>query len=102
MHKWLFALGYISITTRAVLVAPNTTTTWQDIDATLGFRAARPPTERDTFLDDLVAKLTVPELGIVILNTHSGLALIIYIVHQLHLMFADNVIGPKSQNELYG
>lgn len=23
-------------------------------------------------------------------------------VLQLHLMFGDNVIGPKSENELYG
>ncbi len=41
--------------------------------------------DKETFLDDLVDKMTIPEL-----------------VMQLHLMFADNVVGPRSDNELYG
>ncbi|KAI9710588.1 MAG: hypothetical protein M1820_002724 [Bogoriella megaspora] len=40
--------------------------------------------ERDAFLDNLVNNLTVSEL-----------------VLQLHLMFADNIVGPKSDNGLY-
>ncbi|KAK0219542.1 glycoside hydrolase family 3 protein [Armillaria nabsnona] len=40
--------------------------------------------DKDVFLDDLVNKMTIPEL-----------------VMQLHLMFADNVVGLKSENELY-
>ncbi|PBK80691.1 glycoside hydrolase family 3 protein [Armillaria gallica] len=40
--------------------------------------------DKDLFLDDLVNKMTIPEL-----------------VMQLHLMFADNVVGPRSENELY-
>ncbi|KAK0205764.1 glycoside hydrolase family 3 protein [Desarmillaria ectypa] len=40
--------------------------------------------DKDVFLDDLVNKMTIPEL-----------------VMQLHLMFADNVVGPRSENELY-
>ncbi|KAK0467422.1 glycoside hydrolase family 3 protein [Armillaria novae-zelandiae] len=39
---------------------------------------------KDVFLDDLVKRMTIPEL-----------------VMQLHLMFADNVVGPRSENELY-
>lgn len=102
MYQWLLAIGYLSISTRAILIAPNTTTTWQDNDASLGFQVARAPTERDAFLDDLVAKLTVTELGILIYHTVGLLLMVSIIVHQLHLMFADAVVGPKSQNELYG
>lgn len=40
--------------------------------------------DRDTFVDDLLSQLTVTELA-----------------HQLHLTFADNIIGPNSTNELY-
>ncbi|KAL1734585.1 glycoside hydrolase family 3 protein [Schizophyllum commune] len=40
--------------------------------------------DRDAFLDALVADMSVEELS-----------------HQLHLMFSDNVIGPKSELELY-
>lgn len=36
------------------------------------------------FIDDLLSKLTVEEL-----------------IHQVHLTFADNVVGPLSHNELY-
>ncbi|KAA1475400.1 glycoside hydrolase family 3 protein [Dentipellis sp. KUC8613] len=43
-----------------------------------------PRADRDAFVDDLLNKMTVPEL-----------------VRQLHLTFADNVIGPDSRNELY-
>ncbi|KAF8592307.1 glycoside hydrolase family 3 protein [Ramaria rubella] len=39
---------------------------------------------KTAFIDDLLDKLTVEEL-----------------VHQVHLTFADNVIGPSSHNELY-
>lgn len=46
--------------------------------------AANSTTDRDTFVSALLANLTTAELA-----------------HQLHLTFADNVIGPKSQNELY-
>ena len=46
--------------------------------------AAASQDDRDAFVSDILNNLTVPEL-----------------VHQLHLTFADNVIGPKSQNELY-
>ncbi|KAJ7165677.1 glycoside hydrolase family 3 protein [Mycena crocata] len=41
-------------------------------------------THKDAFIDALLDKMTVPEL-----------------VLQLHLMFADNMVGPKSENELY-
>ena len=44
----------------------------------------RSQADRDTFVDTILANLTVAELA-----------------HQVHLTFADNVIGPKSQNELY-
>ncbi|KAG7439704.1 glycoside hydrolase family 3 protein [Guyanagaster necrorhizus] len=40
--------------------------------------------EKDAFLDSLVNEMAIPEL-----------------VMQLHLMFADNVVGPMSKNELY-
>ncbi|KAF5391780.1 hypothetical protein D9757_001758 [Collybiopsis confluens] len=40
--------------------------------------------ERDAFIDAIVNKMTVEELTM-----------------QLHLMFADNIIGPKSDNSLY-
>ncbi|KAF9259836.1 glycoside hydrolase family 3 protein [Marasmius fiardii PR-910] len=40
--------------------------------------------EKDAFVKDLVDKMTVEEL-----------------VMQLHLMFADNVVGPNSTNELF-
>jgi Glycosyl hydrolase family 3 N terminal domain len=40
---------------------------------------------KTAFIDDLISKLTVEEL-----------------IHQVHLTFADNVVGPLSQNELYG
>ncbi|TVY14011.1 Periplasmic beta-glucosidase [Lachnellula arida] len=40
--------------------------------------------EKDSFLNNLVANMTIPEL-----------------VMQLHLMFADNVVGPNSDNGLY-
>ncbi|KAK0440864.1 glycoside hydrolase family 3 protein [Desarmillaria tabescens] len=40
--------------------------------------------DKDVFLDDLVSRMSIPEL-----------------VLQLHLMFADNVAGPRSENELY-
>ncbi|OQE23653.1 hypothetical protein PENSTE_c008G07139 [Penicillium steckii] len=39
---------------------------------------------KESFLEDLVSNLTIPEL-----------------VLQLHLMFADNIIGPNSDNGLY-
>ncbi|KAJ7342621.1 glycoside hydrolase family 3 protein [Mycena albidolilacea] len=40
--------------------------------------------EKDAFIDALLDKMTVPEL-----------------VMQLHLMFADNMVGPNSDNALY-
>ncbi|KAJ7196943.1 glycoside hydrolase family 3 protein [Mycena pura] len=40
--------------------------------------------EKDAFIDALLDKMTVPEL-----------------VLQLHLMFADNMVGPNSDNALY-
>ncbi|KAJ6579657.1 glycoside hydrolase family 3 protein [Mycena vulgaris] len=40
--------------------------------------------EKDAFIDALLNKMTVPEL-----------------VLQLHLMFADNMVGPNSDNSLY-
>ncbi|KAJ4293538.1 hypothetical protein N0V90_008821 [Kalmusia sp. IMI 367209] len=40
--------------------------------------------EKDTFLDDLLSRMEIPDL-----------------VQQLHLTFADNVIGPASDNSLY-
>lgn len=40
---------------------------------------------KDEFLEELVTNMTVPEL-----------------VLQLHIMFADDVVGPNSSNELYG
>ncbi|KAF9467108.1 family 3 glycoside hydrolase [Collybia nuda] len=86
MHRCFFALGFLSVSACAIQVAPNITTPPQNIDTGLNIQRTDvvATTEKDKFLDDLVSKLTVPEL-----------------VHQLHLMFADNVIGPQSQNELY-
>lgn len=40
---------------------------------------------KDAFLDGLMANLTVRDLAV-----------------QLHLMFADNIVGPASDNALYG
>ncbi|KAJ7174641.1 glycoside hydrolase family 3 protein [Mycena filopes] len=40
--------------------------------------------DKDAFIDALLDKMTVPEL-----------------VMQLHLMFADNMVGPNSDNALY-
>ncbi|KAJ7584971.1 glycoside hydrolase family 3 protein [Mycena floridula] len=40
--------------------------------------------DRDGFLNDLVAQMTVPEL-----------------VMQLHMMFAENLLGPESNNTYY-
>ncbi|KAJ6155905.1 beta-glucosidase [Penicillium chermesinum] len=40
--------------------------------------------EKQTFIDSLVANLTIPDM-----------------VLQMHLMFADNIIGPNSDNALY-
>lgn len=39
---------------------------------------------KDTFLEDLISRMKVPDL-----------------VQQLHLTFADNIIGPASDNSLY-
>lgn len=39
---------------------------------------------KDAFIEDLISKMTVPDM-----------------VMQLYLMFGDDVIGPKSYNELY-
>ncbi|KAJ6603052.1 glycoside hydrolase family 3 protein [Mycena sp. CBHHK59/15] len=41
--------------------------------------------EKDAFIDAILDQMTVPEL-----------------VLQVHLMFADNMIGPNSDNDLYG
>lgn len=43
-----------------------------------------PPSNKSAFIEDLLSKLTVEEL-----------------IHQVHLTFADNVIGAFSHNELY-
>ncbi|KAF8917429.1 glycoside hydrolase family 3 protein [Mucidula mucida] len=50
----------------------------------IGRDARQPQMERDDFLDELVAEMTLPEL-----------------VMQLHLMFGDNIVGPNSDNALY-
>lgn len=63
MHKWLSVLAYLSISTWAIQIAPNITTIRQDIDIGLDLQGTNGTTERDKFLDDLVAKLTIPELG---------------------------------------
>lgn len=58
----------MNISTWAIQIAPNITTVGQDIDTINGLdsQGANVKTEKDKFLDDLVAKLTIPELGIVI------------------------------------
>jgi hypothetical protein len=46
--------------------------------------AANSTQQRDALVNKLLSNLTVQELA-----------------HQVHLVFADNVIGPMSHNELY-
>ncbi|RDW61408.1 glycoside hydrolase family 3 protein [Coleophoma crateriformis] len=41
-------------------------------------------TAKDSFLDNIVANMTIPELAM-----------------QLHLMFAGNIIGPNADNEMF-
>ncbi|TFY75437.1 hypothetical protein EWM64_g8574, partial [Hericium alpestre] len=48
------------------------------------YNVVAPRVDRDAFVDALLDKMNVDEL-----------------VRQLHLTFADNVIGPDSRNELY-
>ena len=57
--------------------------------------------QRDAFLDNLVTNLTVPELGMEN-GVHRAIILTKQSVLQLHLMFADNIVGPRSDNGLYG
>lgn len=62
--------------------------------------------KKSAFLDNLVMNMTIPELGMehgLFSNLVSlSKAKTHIIVLQMHLMFADNIIGPKSDNALYG
>ena len=54
--------------------------------STLAFPSNGPQSNssKNAFIEDLISKMTVPDMLL-----------------QLYLMFGDDVIGPKSQNELY-
>lgn len=57
---------------------------------------------KDAFIDAILNKMTVPELGAYFLRYANCSFLTRRIVLQLHLMFADNMVGPNSDNALYG
>jgi hypothetical protein len=67
---------------------------------TSGFRSVSNGT-KETFLESLIANMTIPELG-KLLSSFMMFLTNLKLVLQLHIMFSDNIVGPDSQNELYG
>jgi hypothetical protein len=60
--------------------------------------------QKDAFLDTLVANMTVLELGELSQRLLTEFARLIELIPalQLQLMFADSIIGPNSDNALWG
>lgn len=62
---------------------------------------------KDQFVDSLVSKMSVSDLGKFYAHTEkkawiTQMANRYCVVLQLHLMFADDIVGKDSHNELYG
>lgn len=58
--------------------------------------------DKDVFLDELVDSMTLAEQGMRSCMAELAVELTGALVHQVHLMFADNIIGPASDNSQYG
>ena len=63
--------------------------------------ARRDETDKTAFIDAIVAKMSMTDMGMVV--PCGGLGRLTPIsVQQLHMTFANNIVGPASTYELYG
>ncbi|KAJ7983158.1 glycoside hydrolase family 3 protein [Mycena polygramma] len=75
---------FVALGSRAAQLSFNSRYSFDSGVANPQCAAEEKRTEKDAFIDALLEKMTIPEL-----------------VLQVHLMFADNLVGPKSDNGLY-